>query len=79
MAFYLRLELSVGKISDRNRDSRFVGIYHGIGHSFSKMPLTLEKRPTGTYPSGVFHTSLGSTLPTESELESDGTVGNVSS
>src|ERR1700722_6721514 len=43
------------------------------------MPITLDRRPNGTYSSGVFHTSLGSTLCIESELKSEVTLGNVPS
>ncbi len=43
------------------------------------MPITLDRRPKGTYPSGIFHTSLRSTLCIESELERDVTLGNVPS
>jgi len=43
------------------------------------MPITLDRRPKGTYPSGVFHISLGSTLCIESELKSEVTLGNVPS
>jgi hypothetical protein len=43
------------------------------------MPITLDRRPTGTYTFGVFHTSLGSTLCTESEVKSEGTLGGLPS
>ncbi len=43
------------------------------------MAITLEGRPNGTYPFGVFHTSLGSTLRTESDLENVLSVGRVPS
>jgi len=43
------------------------------------MIITVEERPMGTYPFGVFHTSLGSTLCTEFELKSDLTVESVPS
>ena len=43
------------------------------------MPITLDRSPKGRYPFGVFHTSMGSTLCTESELKSDWTVGDLSS
>jgi hypothetical protein len=43
------------------------------------MAITLEKRPKGTSPFGIFHTSLGSTLCTEFELKSDWTVENFPS
>ncbi len=43
------------------------------------MPITLDGRPIGTYLFGVFHTSLGSTLCTESELKSNLIVGEVPS
>ena len=43
------------------------------------MAITLEERPKGTCHFGVFHISLGSTLCTESELKSDGTVGGLPS
>ena len=43
------------------------------------MPITLDRSPKGRYPFGVFHTSLGSTLCTESELKSDWTVGDLPS
>ncbi len=54
-------------------------IYHVIGYNFSKMPLSLDKRPKRAYRSGIFHTLLGSTWPIESELKSDWTVKNVPS
>ena len=43
------------------------------------MPITLDRRPAGAYPFGVFHTSLGSTLCTESELKSEEAVGGLPS
>jgi hypothetical protein len=43
------------------------------------MAITLEERPMGTYPFGVFHSSLGSTLCTETELKSDLSVESVPS
>jgi hypothetical protein len=45
----------------------------------SKMTITLEGRLMGTYPFGVFHTSLGSTLCTKSDIKSDLSVESVSS
>jgi hypothetical protein len=41
------------------------------------MPITLDRRPMGLYSFGVFLTSLGSTLCTESELKSEWAPGNV--
>ncbi len=43
------------------------------------MPITLDRKSMGIYPFGAFHTSLGSTLRTESELKSDWAVENVPS
>ena len=43
------------------------------------MTIALEEDPKGPYPFGVFHTSLGSTLCTKSELKSDWTVGDLPS
>ncbi len=43
------------------------------------MPITLDRRPKGRYPFGVFYTSMGSTFCTESELKSDLTVGDLPS
>ncbi len=43
------------------------------------MPITLDRMPKDLYPFGVFHTTLGSTLCTESELKSDLPVGVLSS
>jgi hypothetical protein len=43
------------------------------------MPITLDWRPKGRYPFEVFHTSMGSTFCTESELKSDVTVGDLPS
>jgi hypothetical protein len=43
------------------------------------MPITLDRRPKGRYPFGVFHISMGSTLCTEFELKSDWTVGDLPS
>ncbi|CAF1483638.1 unnamed protein product [Adineta steineri] len=43
------------------------------------MPVTLDRRPMGTYPFGVFHTSWGPTFRTESELQSFPSVGDVPS
>ena len=41
------------------------------------MAITLDRRPKGRYPCGIFHTSLGSTLCIESELKSDGPVDGL--
>ncbi len=41
-------------------DIRFVGRHLAIGKNFSKIPITLDRRPKGTNPLGVFHTSLRS-------------------
>jgi hypothetical protein len=57
---------------------RFVGKYHAIGSNFSRLAITLDRRPKGRYPFGVFHTLLGSTLCTESEVKSDLTVDDLS-
>ncbi len=43
------------------------------------MPITLNRRPMGTYPFGVSYTSLGSTLCIESQLKSDLSVASVPS
>jgi hypothetical protein len=43
------------------------------------MAITLERSPISTYPFGAFHTSLESTLCTDSELKSDLTVESVPS
>jgi formyltetrahydrofolate synthetase len=43
------------------------------------MPITVDRRPKGTYPFRVFHTSLGFTLCTESEFKSDLTAEKVPS
>jgi hypothetical protein len=43
------------------------------------MAITLEGRPISTYPFEVFHTSLGSTLCTESGLKNDLSLGVPSS
>jgi hypothetical protein len=43
------------------------------------MPITLDRKPKGRYPFGVFHISLGSTLCTEFELKGDWTVGDLPS
>ncbi len=43
------------------------------------MPITLDRRPKGRYPFGIFHISMGSTLCTEFELKSDWTVGDLPS
>jgi hypothetical protein len=67
----------VDKILARNIVVRFFGIYNVIGQNSSKMPITLDRRPMGTSPFEVFHTSLGSTLCTESELKSDLSVASV--
>ncbi len=66
-------------MSGRTTVLRFLSVYHAIGKNSSKMAITLEGRPMGTYPFEVFHTSLGSTLCTESELKSDLSVESVSS
>ncbi len=55
-------------ISGRKIDFRFVDVYHAIGYNSSKMAITLEGRPMGTYPFAVFHTSLAFTIFTEAEL-----------
>jgi hypothetical protein len=39
------------------------------------MHITLDKRPMSTKSFGVFHTSMGSNLCTESELKGDLSVG----
>ena len=39
----------------------FVGTYQAIGENSTEMAINPEGRPNGTYPFGVFHTSLGST------------------
>jgi len=43
------------------------------------MVITLHGRPMGIYPFRIFHTSLGSTLCTESKLKNDLTVESVPS
>jgi hypothetical protein len=43
------------------------------------MPIILDRRTMITYPFGVFHTSLRSTLCTEYELKSDLSVASVPS
>jgi hypothetical protein len=43
------------------------------------MVITLEEKPKGTCSFVIFHISWGSTLCTESELQSDLTVGDVPS
>jgi hypothetical protein len=43
------------------------------------MVITMAERSKGIRPFGVFHTSLGPTLCTESELKSDLTVEKVPS
>ena len=60
MVFYLLVDLFVAKVSARNTDIRFVGEYHAIGKNFSKIRITLGRRPMGTNPLEVFRTSLRS-------------------
>ena len=43
------------------------------------MAIILEGRPISTYHFGVFHTSLGSTICTETELENELSVESVPS
>jgi hypothetical protein len=43
------------------------------------MAITLEGRPTETYPFGGFNTSLGSALYAKSEIKSDLSVESTSS
>ena len=57
---YLPADLSVGKISALKTDIRLGGRYLAIGKNFSKMATTLDRRPKGTNPLEVFHTSLRS-------------------
>ena len=67
------------EISAQNTITRFIRIHHVIGKNSSKMSITLDQRPMGTYPFEVFHTSSGSTLCIEIELQSDLTVASVPS
>jgi hypothetical protein len=66
----------MGSIADRNILIRFVGKYHAIG---CKVPIILKRRPACTYPFGVFHISLGSTLCRELELKSEEAVDGLPS
>ncbi len=50
----------MGKISARNIDIRFIGKHLAIGKNFSKIAITLDRRPMGTNLLAVFHTSLRS-------------------
>ena len=67
------------EISAQNTITRFIRIHHVIGKNSSKMSITLDQRPMGTCPFGVFHTSSGSTLCIDIELQSDLTVASVPS
>ena len=67
------------EISAQNTITRFIRIHHVIGKNSSKMSITLDQRPMGTCPFEVFHTSSGSTLCIEIELQSDLTVASVPS
>ncbi len=53
-AFYLQLDLSVGKISGRNTVIRFVGVYQAIGKNSSKMALASEGKAVGQDPFRLF-------------------------
>jgi hypothetical protein len=72
---FLKIQITSG----RNADFRFVGVCRAIGQNSNKMAITVEGRPASTYPFGVFHTSLGFILCTESEFENDLSVESVPS
>ena len=78
-AFYCHIGLSLGKVWARNTVIQFLAVRRDIDKTFSKMAIISEEQPMGTCPSGVFHTTLGSTLCTKFEAKIHWTVASVPS
>ena len=54
------VDWSVSKTSALKTDIRLGGRYLAIGKNFSKMAITVDRKPKGTAPLEVFHASLRS-------------------
>ena len=74
---YSSVDLCVVKVSGRNMILQFFTIYSATEWDVSETPRTLSRRPMGTYPSGVFYISFGSTSWIDSQFKSDSTVASV--